>query len=265
MKTKVLDDDETLQHRKSVFGRGGKWKCESCGFEEPCVLAWQSRDGGDIRLSCHECHLYEDPIRYQDEVALAYLPLISRRTLAHLVRLMLVTSQAKVGTDLAEALSKGDADAHVKSLVTRIQAGLDPTLSSAEKKAKLVKAIDEAVKEAIGDVGKNISYGLKYGAAMFPDKAKTLRVFADGAKDVVEEIGFGLRLIPTNIRWSRLDLWNQGVVADLLAEVVTFATEYVPVSAEVLAAVDIDTDAKEAETEQASIPSLDELYYGEDK
>lgn len=102
-KSELLDENETLQHRRVVFEGGGKWRCETCGFEEPCIIAWKAVGGGAIRMSCHECHLYEDPLRYRDEVALAYLPAIPRPMLSHLVRLTLATSRASLGEEIAKS------------------------------------------------------------------------------------------------------------------------------------------------------------------
>jgi hypothetical protein len=55
LKSEVLDDSETLKHRKVVFEGGGKWRCETCGFEEPCIIA-------ALWSKCHKIPMRADAI-----------------------------------------------------------------------------------------------------------------------------------------------------------------------------------------------------------
>jgi hypothetical protein len=223
LKSEVLDDSETLKHRKVVFEGGGKWRCETCGFEEPCIIAWKSVTGGPIRMSCHECHLYEDPLRYREEVALAYLPAIPRAMLSHVIRLALATSRANLGGEIAKSAMAADADPHLKTLAARMLSGVDEASQEKQKLAVLTSKLNEAIKEFLKEMGTNIGHGLKFGQTIFPDPEMTLRVLAHGASEDVVEIAEALRLIPKNIRWSRAETWNLDLAAGLLAETLAFA------------------------------------------
>ncbi|MNU27390.1 hypothetical protein D3C71_157790 [compost metagenome] len=223
LKSELLDENQTLQHRTTVFEGGGKWRCETCGFEEPCIIAWKAVDGGPIRMSCHECHLYEDPLRYRDEVALAYLPAIPRAVLSHVIRLTLATSRAPLGEKVAKSAFRDDADPHMKSLAARMLQGVDKAASADHKFSVLKSKLDGAIKEFVKGMGSNIGHGLKFGQTVFPDPEMTLRVLAHGADDDVAELFQGLRLIPKNIRWARADTWNLDLAGGLLAETMAFA------------------------------------------
>ncbi len=223
LKSEVLDENQTLQHRKAIFEGGGKWRCETCGFEEPCIIAWKAVEDGAIRMSCHECHLYEDPLRYSDEVALAYLPAIPRSMLSHVIRLTLATSRAPLGEKVAKSALAADADPHMKSLAARMLQGVDEAASEGHRYSVLKSKFDEAIKEFVKGMGSNIGHGLKFGLTMFPDPEMTLRVLAHGASGDVAELSEGLRLIPKNIRWARTDTWNLDLADGLLAETVAFA------------------------------------------
>jgi hypothetical protein len=224
LKSEVLDENQTLQHRKTVFEGGGKWRCETCGFEEPCIIAWKKAvEGGPIRMSCHECHLYEDPLRYRDEVALAYLPAIPRAVLSHVVRLTLATSRARLGEEIAKRAMAPDADPHMKSLAARMLSGVDDTASDKHRLSVLTAKFDGAIKEFVKGMGSNIGHGLKFGKIMFPDPEMALRVLANGTSGDVAELSEGLRLIPKNIRWSRTDTWVLDLASGLLAETLDFA------------------------------------------
>lgn len=223
LKSEVLDEDQTLQHRKTVFEGGGKWRCETCSFEEPCIIAWKAVGGGPIRMSCHECHLYEDPLRYSGEVALAYLPAIPRAVLSHVVRLTLATSRARLGEEIATRAMAPDADPHMKSLAKRMLNGIDDTASDRRRLSVLTSKFDGVIKEFVKGMGANIGHGLKFGQMMFPDPEMTLRVLANGASSDVAELSEGLRLIPKGIRWSRTDTWVLDLANGLLAETLDFA------------------------------------------
>jgi hypothetical protein len=223
LKSEVLDENQTLQHRKVVFEGGGKWRCEACGFEEPCIIAWRAVEGGPLRLSCHECHLYEDPMRYRDEVALAYLPTIPKHMLSHLIRLTLATSRAPLGGEIAKRTLAENADSHMKTLATRMLQDIDETASEKHKLSVLTSKFDGAIKEFVKGMGSNIGHGLKFGKTMFPDPEMTLRVLAHGASGDVAELSEALRLIPKNIRWARTDTWNLNLADGLLNETMEFA------------------------------------------
>lgn len=223
LKSEVLDENQTLQHRKTVFEGGGKWRCETCGFEEPCIIAWKPIQGGPIRMSCHECHLYEDPLRYSGEVALAYLPAIPRAVLSHVIRLTLATSRAPLGEKVAKSASRADADPHLKALAARMLQGVDKAASADHRFSVLKSKLDGAIKEFVKGMGSNIGHGLKFGQTVFPDPEMTLRVLAHGAAGDVAELSQALRLIPKNIRWARTDTWNLDLADGLLAETMAFA------------------------------------------
>lgn len=223
LKSEMLDEAQTLEHRKVVFEGGGKWRCETCGFEEPCIIAWKAVEGGSIRMSCHECHLYEDPLRYSGEVALAYLPAIPRSMLSHVIRLTLATSRAPLGQKVAKSAMAADADPHMKSLAVQMLQGVDEAASAEHKLSVLTSKLDGAMTKFVKGIGSNIRHGLKFAQTMFPDPEMTLRVLALGAAEDVAKLSEGLRLIPKNIRWSRTDTWDLDLEGGLLVETMAFA------------------------------------------
>lgn len=223
LKTEILGEDAVLEHRKVTFENGGKWRCETCDFEEPCIIAWKPISGGDTRLSCHECHLYEDPLRYRNEVALAYLPTIPQSLLAHLVRLTLATSRATLGTQVSIEARACRADRRLKKLLEQMLGRTAKSLDSHDREKLLVTKVDDAIKELTNAIGSNIGHGLKFGQSLYPDRDMTLRVLAHGTGPEVDELAVGLRLIPKSIRWSRTETWTLGLAAGLFAEIVSFA------------------------------------------
>jgi hypothetical protein len=224
LKTELLGEDETLNHRKVVFEGGGKWRCDTCGFEEPCIIAWKAVTGGPIRMSCHECHLYEDPLRYREEVALAYLPVIPKHMLSHLIRLTLATSRAELGRKIAASAMSAEADPHLRTLASRVLADVDEAEQRKEKlEVLLASKFDAAIHEFVKGMGANIGLGLQFGRTIFPDADMTLRVLALGASEDVAEIADALRLIPKNIRTSRAATWKLHLDAGLIAETLAFA------------------------------------------
>jgi hypothetical protein len=230
-KTEILSADETLEHRKVVFESGRSWCCHCCGFEEDCVIAWRPVEGGELTLSCYECHLYEDPMRYKDEVALAYLPVIPKPLLSHILRLTLAMTDTELAAQVADELMGNKAN-HVERFVGLILTEEFENAGFRKRKEIVEKKVRAALQGELDDVGKKVGHSLEVGRKVFPDTEATLRVLACGSETKIERLVHSLRLVPKNVRWARVMNWGMKFEKAIVAEMVSFAAEYMSVPKE---------------------------------
>lgn len=231
IRTTLLTDEETLDHRLVVAQAGGRWACECCGFVEAGVIAWTSVQGQDVRLSCLECHPYEDPWRYEQDVAIAWMPLHSTATISHIVRLLALTGkidiaewavkEAEKSQDsgaalkvLFEAVRDADAAQYHKETTDigqRFTAAADraATEATALLTVALRKSISNALSTAAADISKGISAAEEgFKGMAVADVIIALEVGPEGDRDLMKS---GIRFIPKTFSSSRIGGWDDQV------------------------------------------------------
>lgn len=240
IRTKLLTEEETLKHRLVVAQSGHKWACECCKFEEPSVIAWTPANGGDIRLTCLECHPYEDPWRYEQEVAIAWMPLHTVAWISHLVRLIAMTRKMHLAAWTIKEVGKTkDSNAEMTVFLealldaSRKHTGKDnqATVVDPESGKKinppdpLVAPLQEAIEAALISAGADISKGIEAAALVFKgvtfhDIVSAMEV---GPKADRELMVSGVRFIPKSFSSARVNDWSsaaQAVKESLLSELI---------------------------------------------
>ncbi|NTF23567.1 hypothetical protein G6L37_34920 [Agrobacterium rubi] len=223
IRTKLLTADETLKHRVAIAQSDGKWACGCCGFQENSVIAWTPVKADDIRLSCLECHVYEDPWLYEKDVVVAWLPLHSIATVSHLVRLLALTGK----TDLADWIVK-DAEpspetaASLKALFDAVRDTAAPeednsgtsllgSKATSEKSDAVIVAMRKSVATGLAGVASDITEGVKAAEEAFKgisiaDIITAMEVGPDVDRELMSS---GIRFIPTAFSSTRIEGWDE--------------------------------------------------------
>lgn len=228
--TTILSEGETLAHRTHVYDLGGQWQCDQCGFAEDGVIAWRRGDGA-VRMTCEECHLYEDPLRYEAKLVLAWMPNHDRKAVSHLIRLALITSKMNmhgfVMKHAALAMKTKSPEGEATTSFLRALNGCS-VVDSAKLMDEAEAIAKEAFANAIEDLSHAFNAGIKAGYAAFPNRTAVLRILAHGSDEQKATLLASLRLIPTEARWSRVERWTMGVSKMIHGLIVSFAERNIP-------------------------------------
>lgn len=230
-RTDLLSEQETIAQRHVVAGRGERWACECCGFEEPSVIAWRKIGISDVRLSCAECHPYQDPWRYRDEVVVAWLPKYEVAVLSHLVKLTAMSVRLELPQRLLNLATKeAQPQPSVARFLRSVSVGDARTENSSDsigtdEEAQISASLGASVSNAVSHVGKDIADGIvaasyAFGSASFAEIVTALEVGPERDRDFVAS---GVRFIPKTISTKRVIGWSEVsaiVIAEVLREII---------------------------------------------
>jgi hypothetical protein len=121
-RTKILDpSDKQLE-------------CETCKFIESGLIRWKTAGTDAVRISCRECHVYEDPLRYKGQFKMVFENEMTSVSIAHMSRMV----AAFVHTELWSAELAQLVNACLQEREIPEIPGID---LDTEKRSKLAKAI----------------------------------------------------------------------------------------------------------------------------
>lgn len=63
-------------------------ECENCKFIEQGLIRWKKPGTNAVRISCRECHVYEDPLRYKGQFRMVFENEMASVSIANMSRLV---------------------------------------------------------------------------------------------------------------------------------------------------------------------------------
>ncbi|TLX16716.1 hypothetical protein [Rhizobium sp. MHM7A] len=63
-------------------------ECETCKFIEQGLIRWKKAGTNAVRISCRECHVYEDPLRYKGQFRMVFENEMTSVSIANMSRMV---------------------------------------------------------------------------------------------------------------------------------------------------------------------------------